>query len=191
MTLATTRYRTATPRLDRMITTHQIPLALRFGTLALLIFLTTRTADAQTPADLKAIRAELEGLYQRNSDAYQRYDLAGIMALRAADFHAILPDGSVRDRAAMETYITGFLNGVKQWKSMTLTIDSLQVTGDTALAIVAQHVDRMALRPDNAVHHVETWVTQRETWVRSGGQWLMWRVDQLRNQRRLVDGKPE
>jgi ketosteroid isomerase-like protein len=174
-----------------MITTPTIPPSFRFGTLALLISLLPAPAFGQTAAEVQALRADLEVLYQCNSDAYQRYDLAGILALRAPDFHAIMPDGSIRDRAAMETYIGGFLNGVKQWRSMTLTIDSLQVTGDTALAIVAQHVDRMALRPDNAVHHVETWVTQRETWIRTGGQWLMWRVDQLRNQRRLVDGKPE
>jgi hypothetical protein len=49
----------------------------------------------------------------------------------------------------------------------------------------------MALQPDNRVHHVETWVTQREAWVRTGGQWPMWRVDQLRNQRRVIDGRPE
>src|SRR5262245_4786523 len=101
-----------------MITPTTRPLAVRFGTLVLLTSLTAGPAGAQTPAEVQATRADLEALYQRNSDAYQRHDLAGIMALRTPDFHAILPDGSVRDRAAMETYITGFLNGVKQWKSM-------------------------------------------------------------------------
>jgi hypothetical protein len=91
----------------------------------------------------------------------------------------------------MERYVTGFMNGVRKWNAQSVTIDSLEVRGDTAFAIVTQHLDRMALRPDNLVHHVETWVTQRETWIRSGSRWLMWRVDQLRNQRRLVDGKPQ
>ncbi len=35
-----------------------------------------------------------------------------------------------------------------------MVIDSLHVVGDTAVAIVWQFVDRMALRPDNRVHHV-------------------------------------
>jgi len=136
------------------------------------------------------IRAELEKAYQENADAYMRWDLAGVMALRAPDFHAITPDGVTQDRRAMELYITGIMNGVKKWNTQTFTIDSLDVRGDTAFAIVSQHVDRMALRPDNFVHHVESWVTQRETWVKHGPRWLMWRVDQLRDQRRLVDGKP-
>ena len=112
------------------------------------------------------------------------------MELRAADFHTITPDGVVRDRAAMAEYTEGILHGIKKWNRLTFTIDSLRVAGDTAFAIVSQHLDRMALRPDNAVHHVETWVTQREAWIRTGDKWLLWRVDQLRDQRRLIDGRP-
>lgn len=136
------------------------------------------------------VRAELVRLYEVNAEAYKRGDLAAVMRLRAPDFHALTPDGRRQDRAAMEEYMQGIMNGIRKWNSMTLTIDSLHVVGDTAFAIVNQHLDRMALRPDNQVHHVETWVTQRETWVQHGGAWLMWRVDQLRDQRRLVDGKP-
>jgi ketosteroid isomerase-like protein len=140
--------------------------------------------------DTAATRKEIEAWYQQNRQAYLSHDLAAIMALRAPDFHAIAADGATQDRAAMERYIEGFLNGVKKWNRVNFTLDSVRVAGDTASAIVSQYLDRMALRPDNAVHHVETWVTQRETWIRSGGRWLMWRVDQLRNQRRVVDGKP-
>jgi ketosteroid isomerase-like protein len=145
----------------------------------------SRSAAAAT-AD---VRAELTRLYRENAEFYERGDLAAVMRLRAPDFHTFSPDGSRRDRAAMEQYIQGVMNGVRKWNSQTVTIDSLHVVGDTAYAIVTQHLDRMALRSDNQVHHVQTWVTQRETWVRHAGSWLMWRVDQLRNQRRLVDGK--
>jgi ketosteroid isomerase-like protein len=143
-----------------------------------------------TAADVSAIKAELERLYEQNAAAFSRGDVAAVMALRAPDFHTITPDGAVRDRAAMERYTQGFINGIRKWNAQTITIDSLRVSGDTAFAVVTQHLDRMALRPDNQVHHVETWVTQRETWVRYGSRWLMWRVDQLRYQRRLIDGRP-
>lgn len=146
---------------------------------------------ARTGSDsLSQIRTELERLYEHNAAAFLRWDMSSVMALRAPDFHAVLPDGTVRDRATMEQYIQGVLNGIKKWNSISFTIDSLRVEGDTAFAIVTQHLDRMALRPDNQVHHVETWVTQREAWIRFGSRWLMWRVDQLRNQRRIIDGKP-
>jgi ketosteroid isomerase-like protein len=141
-------------------------------------------------ANVADVRAELVRLYKQNAEAYERGDLAAVMRLRAPDFHALTPDGVRHDRAAMEQRMQGVMNGIRKWNSQTFTIDSLLVVEDTAFAIVSQHLDRLALRPDNQVHHVETWVTQRETWVRHGGVWLMWRVDQLRDQRRLVDGKP-
>jgi ketosteroid isomerase-like protein len=150
-----------------------------------------RAIAPQSHADSTSrVRAELERLYDENRGAFLRWDLAAVMSLRAPDFHSITPDGTVRDRAAMENYIQGIMNGIKQWNAITFTIDSLRVAGDTAFAIVTQHLDRMALRPDNQVHHVETWVTQRESWVRHGTRWLMWRVDELRNQRRIIDGQP-
>ena len=137
-----------------------------------------------------SVRAELEGRYAENAAAFMKWDVQAVMALRAPDFHTVSPDGTMNDRAAMERYTQGFLNGIRKWNKITLTIDSLRVVGDTAIVIMSQHLDRMALRPDNQVHHVETWATQREAWIRVGSRWLLWRVDQVRNQRRLVDGRP-
>ena len=150
-----------------------------------------RTAAGPAPAsDTTAVRKELERLYAVNAAVYMRNDIEAVMALRHPEFHAVSADGRVQDRAAMREYMQGIMNGVREWKQTTFTIDSLRVAGDTAYAIVSQYVDRMALRPDQQVHHVQTWVTQREIWIRSERGWLMWRVDGLRNQRRLVDGKP-
>jgi ketosteroid isomerase-like protein len=165
--------------------------------LLLLISAAAPRASAQSGSPTGAartiagVRAELEKAYKENTAAFMRWDVAAVMALRAPDFHTVTPDGATQDRQAMEQYITGIMNGIKKWNRIDFTIDSLDVRGDTAFATISQHVDRMALRPDNLVHHVETWVTQRETWVRRDARWLMWRVDQLRNQRRLVDGKPQ
>ena len=153
-------------------------------------FLLSMSSAVAVQQDTAQTRIELEAWYKENTAAYERWDFQTIMALRAPDFHSITPDGKVNDRASMENYIQGILNGVKKWNKLSFTLDSVRVSGDTASAIVSQYIDRNALRPDNQVHHVETWVTQRETWIRSGGKWLMWRVDQLRNQMRMVDGKP-
>jgi ketosteroid isomerase-like protein len=165
---------------------------IRFILIALMLTSASTAPALQIRAsrDTAVVRKELLAVYQQNTAAFERYDLEAIMRLRAADFHTITPDGVVRDRAAMAEYTEGLLHGIKKWNRLTFTIDSLRVVGDTAFAIVSQHLDRMALRPDNAVHHVETWVTQREAWIRTGDKWLLWRVDQLRNQRRLIDGQP-
>jgi hypothetical protein len=137
------------------------------------------------------VRRELEERYEENQQAYLEKDLAKIMTLRTPDFHTVTADGQTRDRHAMAHYIEGLLNGIERWNDLSLSIDSLTVSGDTARAIVRQYVDRRALRPDNRYHRVQTWVTQRETWLRTPEGWRMWRVDNLRDQRRLVDGKAE
>ena len=58
------------------------------------------------------------------------------------------------------------MNGVRKRNRVAFTIDSLEIHSDTAFAIVSLHVDRMTLRADDLMHHVETRVTQREAWVR-------------------------
>ena len=147
---------------------------------------------AQGP-DVAATRSALERAYAANADAFRRLDVAGVMALRDSGFHTYPPDGRRRDRAAMEQYTIAFINSIRKWNSITETIDSLSVSasGDTAVVIVSQHLDRMAAGANDQVRHVETWATQREAWVRHGSRWLLWRVDQVRNQRRVVDGAPQ
>ena len=147
-------------------------------------------AASQDSAEIAKIRADLDRLYAVNAEAFMRGDMRALMELRADGFHTIAGDGAVRDRAAMQEYMQGIINGVRKWNQITFVIDSLSVVRDTAIAVIWQFLDRSALRPDNQVHHVQTWVTQRETWLRQRDRWLLWRVDQVRNQRRLVDGKP-
>ena len=122
--------------------------------------------------------------------AFFAKDLDAIMALRTDDFHTVTPDGLTHDRAEMRLMTQALLNGIDKWISTTFDIDSLTLEGDLARAIVRQHADRIALRADGQLHHVETWVTQRETWRKTPDGWKLYRVDSLRDQRRLVDGKP-
>jgi ketosteroid isomerase-like protein len=147
-------------------------------------------AQSVTAPDTAVVRRELQQWYDENRRAFLAKDLAAIMALRTADFHTVTPDGLVHDRAAMEQSTLGFLNGIDRWILQAFEIDSLEVSGDTARAIVHQHLDRMALRSDGLVHHVETWVTQREIWRKTPEGWKLYRVDSLRDQRRQVDGQP-
>lgn len=147
-------------------------------------------ADAQqTTPDVATVRRELEQRYAENVRAYLAKDFNAIMALRTEDFHSVTPDSVVHNRADMEQYIRGFLNGIDRWISTSFDIDSLEVSGDLATAIVRQHADRMALRADGKVHHLETWVTQREIWRKTSAGWKLYRVDGIRDQRRLIDGK--
>jgi ketosteroid isomerase-like protein len=142
-------------------------------------------------SDPATVRREIEAWYDENVRAFRAEDVDAIMALRTEDFHTVGPDGTVHDRAAMEERTVGLLNGIERWIALDFALDSLEVSGDLARAVVRQHLVRMALRPDQQVHHVETWVTQDETWRRTPEGWKLYRVEDVRDQRRLVDGRAE
>ncbi len=160
-------------------------------TLVLTLSLAAR-AGAQSTAtpNTAAVRRELEQRYDENRRAFLAKDFNAIMALRTEDFHAVTPDGAVHDRAEMEQATRALLDGIDRWIATTIEIESLELSGDLARATVRQHADRMARRSDGLIHHVETWVTQRETWRRTPAGWKLYRVDSIRDQRRLIDGQP-
>ena len=95
----------------------------------------------------------------------------------------------------METYTIGLLNGIDRWIEIEFAVDSLALDSKKrpleAEAIMRQHLIRMAFRPDQKVHQVETWATQRERWRWSPEGWKLAMVDGVRDMKRLVDGKPE
>lgn len=150
--------------------------------------------SASCAADLRsgaaAVRFALDHQYTRNRNAFLAENLDSVMVLRSEGFTTRGPDGQMRDRRQMAEYTVGLFNGITRWIAMDIEIESLVLEGELARAQTRQHLERMALRPDQQVHHVETWVVQRETWLCTEGEWKLHHVDQVRDQRRLVDSLP-
>ena len=150
---------------------------------------TSSTTAAASPS-LAEARLGIRQGYRRNRAALLAKDITAVMALRTDDFHSIAPDGKLLDRAAMEAYTGGFLNGVERWIHLSFKIESLTLDGLEADTITRQHAVRMQLRNANKVHRVETWVTQRERWRLTPEGWKLAMVDDIKDQKRLVDGQP-
>lgn len=150
----------------------------------------THRASLNSDPTLKEARRGIEEGYRRNRKAFLAKDVKAIMALRTEDFSTIGPDGKQVDRAGMETYTVGLLHGIQRWIEIDFRVDSLALDGREADATMRQHLIRMALRPDGKVHRVETWATQRERWRLTPDGWKLAKVDQVRDQKRLVDGAP-
>jgi ketosteroid isomerase-like protein len=145
-------------------------------------------ASAVSATTNAEVRRELEQKYEQLKRALLAKDYNAVIAFRAPDFHSVTPDGVVHDRAEMDNASRALLTSIDHWISIDMKIDSLEVVGDLAHALIYQHADRMAMRNDGKVHHVENWVTQRETWRRTSEGWKMYRVDNIRDQRRFLDG---
>ena len=145
---------------------------------------------ADLRAGVPAVRAALEHQYARNRNAFLAENLDSVMVLRSDSFSTVGPDGQVRTREEMARYTVGLFNGITRWIAIDVAIDGLTLEGRLARAQTRQHLERIALRPDQRVHHVETWVAQRESWLCNEGEWRLHHVDQVRDQRRLVDSVP-
>jgi hypothetical protein len=136
----------------------------------------------------KPVRTALEARYAAMVDAYRRKDPNPILDLRTKDFHVHMPSGEVwsAERSAQYT-LAGFAQ-VESTVSLTYDIGVIELHGDTAEAEIDQHWVRRQQKA-GATRLVDTRAHQRETWVHSGKQWLLWRIDHIEPGAWIVDGK--
>lgn len=147
-------------------------------------------AAAPAANPVAVVRRELEARYAENEAGFIARDPDRVMRLRHPEFHTITPDGKVSTREQMYERTRQFIARIERFDSLSETITALTLEGDTAHAIVDQRTVRQQRLGDGTLHEVRTSVVQRESWVRTGGKWLLWRVDQIRDATTLLDGQP-
>lgn len=142
---------------------------------------------AQDDAD---VQKELEGLYKKLSEAHQRKDLSAIIGLKTSDFHTFFTDGRVGDSKLMEEYSREFLKRNQPPFNLRFTIQKLTVSYNKLIA-VAEVFQELARYQDLAGKRrkVETSVIQREIWAKTSEGWKLKSVDNVRDQKKFVDGK--
>lgn len=152
-----------------------------------LVLVDTSAVRAQ---DDPQVRKELEGQYKKLVEAHDRQDLKAIVALKTADFHSIFPDGRVGDSKMMEQYSKQFLESNQPPYDQRFTIQKLSVSENKLIAVaeIFQEVTRYRELAGKR-RKVETSVMQRETWARTPEGWKLKSVDNVRDQKRFVDGK--
>jgi len=136
------------------------------------------------------VRKALESQYQKLAAAHDRKDLKAIVALKTADFHAIFPDGKVGDSKVMAEYSRQFLQGNLPPYNIRVTIQNLTVSPNKLIAVaeVFQEATRYRDLAEKR-RKVDTSVLQRETWTMTRAGWKLKCVDNVRDQKRFVDGK--
>jgi hypothetical protein len=148
------------------------------------------SADGDVVHSNDDVRKELGDQYEKLARAHDRRDLAAIVGLKTADFHAIFPDGKVGDAKTMEEYSRQFLEGNQPPYNIRVTIQTLTVS-DHKLIAVAQVLQEATRYRELAGkrRRVDTSVVQRETWAKTRDGWKLKSVDEVRDQKRFVDGK--
>lgn len=142
---------------------------------------------AQDDAD---VRRELEVQYRKLAEAHDRKDLKAIIALKTSDFHAVFTDGRVGDSKLMAQYSREFLERNQPPFNLRFTIQKLTVSFNKLIAMT--EVFQQAARYQDLAgkrRRVETNVTQREIWAKTPDGWKLKSVDNVRDQKKFVDGK--
>ena len=154
-----------------------------------ILFVLMLSAVAAAPPK-RTVREEIESQYAKLSAANARKDIPAIMALKSDTFYTIGKNGELNDRLSMEAYSRRFLEPLRPPIDIRQTILDLKVSEHelVAIAIVHQEVSRFR-ELAGKLRKIETSVVQRETWVKTGGQWKLQFVDDERDAQTIVDGK--
>jgi len=156
----------------------------------LALMLTAVGATAAVAQDDAEVRKELEGQYRKLAEAHNRKDLKAIADLKTADFHAILPDGRVGDVQMMAQYTKQFIESNRPPFNIRNTIQKLTVSENHLIAVAEVFQEASRTRElAGKVRKVDTSVIQRETWAKTLDGWKLKSVDNVRDQKRFVDGK--
>jgi hypothetical protein len=137
-----------------------------------------------------SVLGELEAVFAERVKAVKNIDAEAQIAQVSPDYSATLPNGQTMNYEQIVGYMR---KGAEQFVSvldLSITIESLTVRGNEAIVDARQKISRTQRLKDGNIHNVVTGVLQREIWVKTAEGWKLKRVDNLRDQKVLVDSKP-
>jgi hypothetical protein len=135
-------------------------------------------------------RKELEATFVERSKFVKDMNAEAQIGQVSPDYTASLPDGRSLVYNDIVTYMRGLVGQFVSVTKADITIESFELKGNEAIVDARQHIIRRQRLADGNIHDVETGVLQREIWVKTDKGWKSKRVDNLREQKVLVDGNP-
>ena len=136
----------------------------------------------------KPVRHALEAQYAKIAQAQINEDIDAMRALRTPDFTVDLPNGQKWDLETALNYSRAGFQQVERNISISNTIESLDVHGDTAVAVVHQRWSRMQMK-GGKLRRVDTEAIQTETWVNTADGWKLKHIGNIKPGAWYVDGK--
>lgn len=136
----------------------------------------------------KPVRRALEEQYAKIAEAQRNEDIDALRATRTPDFTVDLPNGQRWDLETSLNYSRAGFQQVERNINLSNTIDSLDVNGDTAVAVVHQRWSRMQVKAGQ-LRRVDTEAIQTETWVNTKEGWRLKHIGNVKPGAWFVDGK--
>jgi hypothetical protein len=136
----------------------------------------------------KPVRRALEAQYAKIAEAQINKDIEVMRSLRTADFTVKMPNSETWDLETSLNYSKRGFEQVQSIISISNTIETLDVNGYEAVAVVRQQWSRMQMMKGK-LRCVETSAVQRETWVNTTEGWKLKLIDNIQPGVWVVDGK--
>ena len=136
----------------------------------------------------KPVRRALEEQYAKIEEAQRNKDIDALRATRTADFSVDMPNGQKWDLETSLNYSRAGFQQVESNISQANTIESLDVHGDVAVAVIHQRWSRMQMKAGK-VRRVDTEAIQTETWVNTKDGWRLKHIGDIKPGAWYVDGK--
>ncbi len=137
------------------------------------------------------VRAAIRTQIDKNLTARGARDSAAFWSIFTDDYSYREYDGRILPREeAARSFPQSVAGEVSVSPETKVSIDSLEVRGDTAIVTRNEHFVRSERGSDSTAHTVVTNVTRRERWVRTSEGWKMQFAEELNEGPTLVDGKP-
>jgi len=136
----------------------------------------------------KPVRRALEEQYAKIAEAQRNEDIEALRATRTSDFTVDLPNGQRWDLETSLNYSRAGFQQVESNINLSNTIESLDVHGDVAVAVVHQRWSRMQMKAGK-VRRVDTEAIQTETWVNTKDGWRLKHIGEVKPGAWYIDGK--
>lgn len=136
----------------------------------------------------KPVRRALEEQYAKIAEAQRNKDIDALRATRTSDFTVDMQNGEKWDLETSLNYSRAGFQQVESNINLSNTIESLDVHGDVAVAIVHQRWSRMQMKAGK-VRRVDTEAIQTETWVNTKDGWRLKHISEIKPGAWYVDGK--
>ena len=136
----------------------------------------------------KPVRRALEEQYAKIAEAQINKDIEAMRALRTPDFTVDTANGEKWDLETSLNYSRIGFQQVQSNISISNTIESLDVHGDEAVAVVHQRWSRMQMKRGK-LRRVDTEAIQTETWVNTKDGWKLKHIGDVKPGAWYIDGK--
>lgn len=156
-----------------------------------LLLLLVASVDGCGKSREETVRQEIQAQIDKNLAARASRDSAAFWSIFTPDYRYRAYDGEIVTREeAARGFLQSLASEVPGSTRTKITIDSLFVSGDTAIVYTRQHYARSQRSGDTTSHELVTNVGHRERWVRTPEGWKVRYLEEISEGPFTMDGHP-